>query len=120
VSTQTIPDVITNLSQNVIENGDFEPQAEICKALANAQRLRILDQLSQAECSATSLQKSLSMSRANLSQHTSVLKSVGLIAKRREGNTVHFSLAVPEVKQAFQVLRNLLHARLAGSKRLWA
>jgi DNA-binding transcriptional ArsR family regulator len=100
------------------ETVDFEPQAEICRAFGNAVRLRILDQVSRGECSATDLQDSLRISRANLCQHTSVLRSAGLIAKRRKGNQVHFSLANSEVKQACQILRKVLHARLTEMRAL--
>ena len=118
MSTRTIAAPIDH-SEKALATIDFEPEAEICRAFANPMRLQILDQICQGECSATHLQKSLHISRANLSQHTSLLKSVGLIAKRRYGNQMHFSLAMPEVKQAFEVLRKVLHARLAESKRLW-
>lgn len=104
--------------QSGIENMVFDRQAQICKAFANPLRLRILDQVSRGECSASDLQDSLGISKANLSQHIAVLKSAGVIASRRDGKQIHYSLAIPEVKQACQLLRKVLHAQLDGARKL--
>ena len=96
----------------------FERQAQICKAFANPVRLQIIDQVSRRECAASEMQEVLGVSKANLSQHIAVLKSVGVIATRREGKQLYYSLAIPEVKQACQLVRKVLYAQLEGARKL--
>ena len=104
--------------QNGLETMVFERQAQICKAFANPLRLRILDRISRAECSASDLQDFLEISKANLSQHIAILKAAGVIASRRDGKQLHYSLAIPEVKEACQLIRKVLHAQLDGARKL--
>lgn len=101
-----------------LENEICERQVLICKAFANSTRLRMLDQLGQHDCSAAALQKSLGVSKANLSQHVSILKSAGVILRHRQGRQVFFSLAMPEVKQACQLIQNVLRVQIRNGTKL--
>lgn len=96
----------------------YEKQAQICKAFANPVRLRILDLISSGECRISELQESLNISKANLSQHLAVLKSAGILAARRDGKQIYCSLAIPEVKQACQLVRKVLQAQVEGVRRM--
>jgi ArsR family transcriptional regulator len=96
----------------------FERQAQICKAFANPTRLRMLDLLGRRDWAASELQKELRISKANLSQHVAVLKGAGIVTSRREGKVVYFSLTMPEVKSACQLIRDVLRAQIRGEKRL--
>lgn len=104
---------------NVDTNSEiFERQARICKAFAHPGRLQILDQLSSGEKGIADLQTSLGISKTGMSQHISILKSVGVITTRRNGKQIYCALAMPEVKQACQLIRKVLHAQITGSHRL--
>ena len=98
----------------------FERQARICKAFAHPARLQILDSLGQGELRVSVLQEALGISKTNISQHMAVLKSVGVLSTRREGKQVYCSLAMPEVKQACQLIHRVLQAQIAASHRLIA
>lgn len=98
----------------------FERQAQICKAFAHPGRLQILDLLGQGELGVSDLQEALGISKTNISQHLSILKSAGVIATRRGGKQIYCSLAMPEVKQACQLIRRVLQAQIAASHRLVA
>ncbi len=95
----------------------YERQAVICKAFANSTRLQLVEMLLRGERWAAELQAGLGISKANLSQHLSVLKSAGVVATRREGKQLHCGIAVPEVKQAMGVFRNMLKAQGKESRR---
>jgi len=99
-------------------NEIFERQARICKAFAHPGRLQILDQLGEGEKGISDLQTSLGISKTGMSQHVAILKSVGVITTRRNGKQIYCSLAMPEVKQACQLIRKVLHAQITGSHRL--
>jgi len=125
--------VIIAMSQEIVERGPlakaskdspalqaevFERQAQICKAFANSTRLRMLDLLGKRDWAASELQKELGISKANLSQHIAVLKGAGIVAARRQGKAVYFSLTMPEVKSACQLIRDVLRAQIRDGRRL--
>lgn len=95
----------------------FERQARICKAFAHPTRLQMLDLMSNGEVGVTELQQQLGVSKTNVSQHLAILKSAGVLSTRRDGKQVYCSLAIPEVKQACQLIRKVLQAQIADSRR---
>jgi len=98
----------------------FERQARICKAFANPIRLYILHQLGKQDWSVTELQKMMGISVPNISQHLAILKSAGVIITRREGKRVFCSLPIPEVKQACNLIHNVLRRQIKESNSLVA
>jgi ArsR family transcriptional regulator len=96
----------------------FERQARICKAFAHPARLQILDLLGGGEQGISELQGALGISKTGMSQHVAILKSVGVISTRRNGKQIYCSLAMPEVKQACQLIRKVLKAQIANTHRL--
>ncbi len=96
----------------------YEMQVRICKAFANATRLRILDMLSGRERAVSELQSELGITAANVSQHMSILKAAGVVTTRREGKQIFCSLAIPEVKQACTLIRNVLRAQIRSHQKL--
>ena len=98
---------------------NYERQATLCKAFANPTRLHLIDLLSRTERWASELQDGLGISKANLSQHLAILKAAGIVHTRREGKQLHCGLAMPEVKQALAVMRNMLKAQ-AREQRRWS
>ena len=96
----------------------FERQARLCKAFAHPARLQILDLLGSGEQGVSNLQESLGISKTRISQHLTILKSAGVLSTRRNGKQVLCSLAIPEVKEACQLIRKVLEAHLAESRHL--
>jgi len=97
----------------------FEKQVLICKAFAHTTRLHILALLGKRDWAAGELQKELGVSKANLSQHVTLMKAAGVIVRRRHGKHVYFALAMPEVKQACQLIRSVLRNQVQNSRRLF-
>ena len=96
----------------------YERQVRICKAFANTARLHILELLGKREHGVSELQRQLGISKANLSQHLAILRAAGVVATRRNGKQIYCSLAIPEVKQACQLIRGVLRAQLRNGRRL--
>jgi DNA-binding transcriptional ArsR family regulator len=96
----------------------LEMQVRICKAFANATRLQMLDLLSHGEWPVARLQRELAISKPNLSQHLAILKGAGVVATRREGRNIFCSLALPEVKTACRLIRDVLRAQLRRGRTL--
>ena len=109
-----------NSANSDIDSEIFERQARICKAFAHPVRLRMLDIVAGGEVGISDLQKELGISKANVSQHLAILKGAGVLTTRREGKQIYCSLAIPEVKQACQLIRKVLQAQIEDSQRLAA
>ena len=104
--------------RNSIEAEVFERQANICRAFAHPKRLQLLDLLGKGEQRVGALQKVLRISHANLSQHLGILKAAGVVTTRRAGRDVYCSLALPEVKQACSLIREVLRGQLRKQRSL--
>ena len=104
--------------ESAFETLIYEKQVNICKAFANPIRLRILDLIARRPYAAAQLQAELEISKANLSQHMTILKAAGVITTHREGKQVYCTLAIPEVKQACQLIRNVLRAQIRTGQQL--
>jgi len=96
----------------------FEMQVRICKAFANPVRLKILDLLSKREYTVSELQEALEITLPNVSQHLTILKAAGVVATRRNGKQLYCFLALPEVKHACQMIRDVLRAQLRDRRKL--
>jgi ArsR family transcriptional regulator len=60
----------------------------------------------------TDLADELGCTLANASQHLSVLRSAGLVATRREGTTIYYRLAEPEIVAACDIVHRIVGRRL--------
>jgi rhodanese-related sulfurtransferase len=98
----------------------FDEFARVGKALASGRRIELLDVLANGERTVEGLARQLGLSVANTSQHLQVLRQAGLVATRREGTSVHYRLAAPEVFELWRALRTLASSRLAEVERLAA
>jgi len=105
-------------SPSTTDDQVYEMQVRICKAFANSTRLRILDLLAKGERSVSDLQEALGITAANMSQHLAILKSAGVVSARREGKQIHCSVTLPEVKEACQLIRNVLRAQIRNERKI--
>lgn len=78
-------------------------KANILKALAHPVRLCIAKTLCENEHShVTDMQACLGEAQSTVSQHVAKLKSAGIIAGRREGTRIYYSLANEDVRDLIQ------------------
>jgi rhodanese-related sulfurtransferase len=96
----------------------FDAFASVGKALASGRRVELVDVLVQGERSVEELAGEIGQSVANTSQHLQVLARSGLVRSRRDGNRVRYRVAGPEVEAAWEALRALAGAHVAGLDRL--
>lgn len=78
--------------------------AALLKALAHESRLMVLCQLLRGEHSAGALQDAAGLSQSALSQHLARLREEGLVATRREAQTIFYRLADPNVARVLDTL----------------
>ena len=77
------------------------------KVLANEDRLLLLCQLSQGEMCVGDLEQRLDIRQPTLSQQLGVLRNEGVIAPRREGKNIYYSVADPAMLDILAVLYRL-------------
>ena len=98
----------------------FDEFARVGKALASGRRIELLDVLANGERTVEGLAREAGLSVANASQHLQLLRQAGLVASRRDGTSIYYRLAAPEVFALWRALRGLAASRLAEVERLAA
>ena len=98
----------------------FDEFARAAKALASGRRIELLDVLANGERTVEALATEVGLSVANTSQHLQILRQAGLVAGRRQGTSIFYRLAGPQVFQLWQALRTLAASQLAAVERLAA
>ena len=82
--------------------------AQLLKLLANENRLLILCQLAQkAEMAVNELAEAVGLSQSALSQHLAKMREEGLLATRREAQTVFYRIADPNVERLLSLLKGI-------------
>lgn len=75
-----------------------EETAEICKALSDSNRLKIVELLVHGELCACELNDELNITQPTLSHHMKVLSECGLVSATKEGKWMHYSLNCPRFR----------------------
>jgi DNA-binding transcriptional ArsR family regulator len=82
--------------------------ARFLKLLANEQRLLILCHLVEnGEMTVNALADTVSLSQSALSQHLARLREDGLVAFRREAQTLHYRVADPRAVRLLKTLKQV-------------
>ena len=99
-------------------NEIFRRQAELCKSLADAKRLMILNGLKDGPKSVGELAEIAGLKQSNASQHIGILRRAGVIKPERQGNTVYYSLATPKIAAACDMVRQVIAEEIQRSEAL--
>ena len=96
----------------------FDEFARVAKALASGRRAEVVDLLANGERSVESIASEIEMSLANASQHLQVLRRAGLVSSRRQGTSIFYRLASPDVVRLWRSLQGVASDRVAEVERL--
>lgn len=102
---QPAPDSTRSAAQEMA--GRADTAADLLKALANPQRLRILCLLHDSEMSVGQLNQHVELSQSALSQHLAVLREKALVQTRRDAQTVYYTLAPGPVSAIIHTLHGI-------------
>lgn len=97
---------------NIVENLLRSYKASVFQALGHPTRVAIVEILRDRELAAGDLQERLGIEQANLSQHLSILRARQIVANRKEGNQVFYSLRNPVLVQVLDIMRRYFQANL--------
>ena len=95
-------------SMNVHELSQSADRAsEFLKSLASPLRLRILCLIIEGERPVGEIADTLGVRQSAVSQHLALLRKDGLVAPRRDGQTIYYRLADRNVKKVVKLLHEL-------------
>lgn len=95
---------------------EAEEAAGLLKAMANEHRLLVLCHLSaSSELSVGGLVERIGLSQSALSQHLAKLRDEGLVATRKEAQTIYYRLCDPKAEQLLRLLHDLFCPDLGSS-----
>jgi len=101
-----------------LDIADFQASAgeaaKLLRALGNERRLMILCQLSDGERSVGELLPAVGLSQSALSQHLAVLREEGIVATRREAQTIRYRIADPAALQVVATLAEIFCPKEPG------
>ncbi|MGB0671669.1 MAG: ArsR/SmtB family transcription factor [Rhodospirillales bacterium] len=89
--------------------------AHFLKALANENRLLILCHLLQGERSVSELEAILDLRQPTLSQQLARLRGENLVATRRDGKSIYYSIADPNVGLTLDLMFQMFCAQKLAS-----
>jgi len=78
--------------------------SDLLKALSNRHRLLIICQLIDGERSVGDLAAFLSLRDSTVSQHLALLRKDGLVAARRDAQTIYYSIASHPAREVLKTL----------------
>ena len=87
----------------------------LLKVVGNPDRLLLLCQMLQGEYSVGELEEMLDIHQPTLSQQLGVLRNEGLVATRRDGKYIYYSVAHPHVQVILETLHRLYCVEPPGS-----
>ena len=94
---------ILDVTTDRLESKAIEVAATV-SALANPKRLVVLCNLLAGEKSVGELAEIVQLTQGALSQHLGKMRALRLVATRRDGQTIYYSLASAEVQAVLETL----------------
>lgn len=96
----------------------YELNAGVYKTFANSKRLEIIDTLRDGELNAADILKTVKTSKANLSQHMSLLVEKGIVSARKNGKHIFYRLSDGRITKACELVKEVLIKRLEQHNKL--
>ena len=87
--------------------GNISKASALLKAMCNQTRLEILCKLAEGEMSVGALTEGSGLTQSGLSQHLGRLRRDGLVATRRDRQTIYYSVKSDEVQSVLNALYGL-------------
>jgi ArsR family transcriptional regulator len=92
----------------------YSLKAEFFKTLGHPARIRILELLAVRDHSVGELQAEIGLESSHMSQQLGVLRRAGVVVSTKQGNSVIYSLATPDMAQLMAIARKILAGLLDG------
>lgn len=86
----------------------------ICPALSHPLRMKILYVLNEKAMNVGELTVEMGIPQSSVSRHLRVLRERGLVRAERQGTTIWYALAEPELATVIDILRRILGRQLVS------
>ncbi|MFT5026186.1 MAG: DNA-binding transcriptional ArsR family regulator [Ilumatobacter sp.] len=96
----------------------YEVKAQFFKTLGHPARIRILEVLSDGPRSVSALQPDVGIESSHLSQQLGVLRRAGVVESDRDGSSVIYTIADPQILDLLAVAKEILTTSLIGTQGL--
>jgi len=96
----------------------YQAKAEFFRMLGHPVRIRVLELLGDGPKPVRELLAELAIEASSLSQQLAVLRRAGIVLSSRDGATVVYSLAGPDVADLMRAARRILTEMLVGQSEL--
>ena len=91
-----------------MERSIFDIQAEFCRAMGNATRLQILHILRERPMTVSEIMEELELNQSMVSRQLSVLRSVGVVSGKRNGNVMRYQITDEKISEVCDLVREVL------------
>lgn len=91
-------------------------KADFFRMLGHPVRIRVLELLQDGPVPVRELLEQIEVEPSNLSQQLAVLRRSGIVTSTREGSTVIYAMAGPDVADLLRAARRILTELLAGQR----
>ena len=89
-------------------NQNYEETSKILKALADPNRLKIIDILSCGEACACTILEYFNFTQPTLSHHMKILMECGLVTSRKEGTWIKYTLDIASANRSVLALMQII------------
>lgn len=96
----------------------YQAKAEFFRTLGHPVRIRVLELLADGPKPVRDLLADLGIEASNLSQQLAVLRRAGIVSATREGATVVYAMAGPDIAELMGAARRFLTGMLADQQGL--
>jgi len=86
----------------------FQLEEEVFKVLANEKRLEIMQLLRNGELNVSDMILMLGLRQANLSQHLTLLRQVGLVDVNKKGREIYYRIADEKMCNAIDLIHDFV------------
>lgn len=100
------------IDPSMLTDEALEMVAARFRCLAEPMRLKILRALQERELTVGQLVRQLEANQANISKHLKVLMEAGVVARRSQGTSAHFSISDPMILTLCHTICNGLAEKL--------
>lgn len=93
-------------SKSILKNKQVQHASQMLKVLGHPVRLRIVEELDrEGELPVRNIVERVGELQGSVSQHLTRMKALGLLQSRREGTSVFYSIAEPQVSRVLDCVR---------------
>jgi ArsR family transcriptional regulator len=96
----------------------YQAKAEFFRMLGHPVRIRVLELLGESPRPVRTLLDEIGVEASSLSQQLAVLRRAGIVTSTRDGSTVVYALAGPDVADLMRAARRILTEMLTGRAEL--